>query len=204
MYGQPGIVRPDFLKKADEDFITKASSGFGGDRKAASDAWAAQADGYMAKGDYDYAMRRYNQAWLLNPDSYKPYWGFGRAMLARGSFEEALPNFEKARLLINDQFQKPALVADTGIAYHNKANNLKNDPQEQSRYFGLANKCFEESTTLDQTYATGWTQWAFSLYFQGRYDEAWEKVKKAQALDPRVVPAEFLKDLGQKKPAPRG
>ena len=84
MYGQPEITRPDFLKKADEDFIAKASGGFGGDRKAASDAWIAQADKYMREENLDYAMRRYNQAWLLNPDSYKPYWGFAR-VAARAS-----------------------------------------------------------------------------------------------------------------------
>ena len=199
MYGQPDIVRPDLLKKADKDFIAKASSTFK-DRDTASDAWAAQADEHMAKGELYHAMRRYNQAWLLNPDSYKPYWGFGRVTLARGNFEEAFQHFQKAKSLINDLYQKPALIADYGIAYHDKANSLKTAPLEQSKYFGLANKCFEESITVDPTYATGWAQWAISLYFQGKYEEAWKKASKAQALNPNAVPAEFLKDLEQKLP----
>jgi tetratricopeptide (TPR) repeat protein len=203
MYGQPDIERPDSLKEADEDFIVKASSGFGGDRKVASDAWANQADKYMEDGNLDFAMRRYNQAWLLNPDSYRPYWGFGRVLTARRNYDAALENFKKAKGLIDNQYQKPALIADMGIAYHNKANNLKPGHHEKSLSFELANESFNESTTIDPKYAIGWTQWAFSLYFQGNYNEAWDKVRKAQALDANVVPDAFLKDLGQKMPAPK-
>jgi len=35
----------------------------------------------MSEGNLDYAMRRYNQSWLLNPNNYQPYWGFGRILL---------------------------------------------------------------------------------------------------------------------------
>jgi hypothetical protein len=38
MYGQPEIPRPDFLKKADEDFIKQAVAGLGS-REKASEAW---------------------------------------------------------------------------------------------------------------------------------------------------------------------
>lgn len=74
MYGQPEIARPDFLKKADEDFIKQATSGFGS-REAASKAWFAEAEKFMSQRNLDFAMRRYNQSWLLNPNNYQPYWG---------------------------------------------------------------------------------------------------------------------------------
>lgn len=203
MYGQPDIQRPDFLKKADEDFISQASGGFSGDRKAASDAWHAQAEKYMNKGDLDFAMRRYNQAWLLNPDSYKPYWGFARVMVAQGEFDEAFKYFEKAKQLINDRCQEGALLADIGVGYHHKANIIKNDQQKRTYYFALANQSFKESTDIDPTYPLSWRSWAFSLYFEGKYDEAWEKTKKAKSLDPNVMPARFLKDLRRKMPEPK-
>jgi len=96
MYGQPNIPRPDVLKKADEDFIKQASSSFGGNREAASKAWFVEADKFMSQGNLDYTMRRYNQSWLLNPNSYQPYWGFGRVMLERDKMDEAIGYLEKA------------------------------------------------------------------------------------------------------------
>lgn len=77
MYGQPEIPRPDFLKKADEDFIKQATSAIGS-REAASKAWYAEAERFMSQGNLDFAMRRYNQSWLLDPNNYQPYWGFAR------------------------------------------------------------------------------------------------------------------------------
>jgi tetratricopeptide (TPR) repeat protein len=181
----------------------ETSTGFGGDRETDSVAWFYEGDKYMRYGDLDYAMRRYIQAWLLNPDSYGPYWGFARVAEARQKFDEAFKYFEKAMQLINDKYQKPALVCDIGIAYHNRANAIKDDPQEQARYFDLANQKFRESTAIDPSYPESWEAWAFSLYHQGKYGEAWEKIKKAQALGPNIVSEDFLKKLRDKMTEPK-
>ena len=174
MYGQPAIQRPNFLKKADEDFITEASSGLGS-REAASKAWAAKADEYMNKRDYHYAMRRYNQSWLLNPNNYQPHWGFGRIMLERGKLGESLSRFEKAKELLDDQYQKVALLADTGSAYSVKANQLPKDKaQERADSFRLANENFQQSISLDPSYTKCYFVWARSLYWEERYADAWE------------------------------
>lgn len=202
MYGQPTIVRPDILKKADEDFIKAASEGFGGNREAASAAWAAQANSYLGKGNLDYAMRRYNQSWLLNPNNYQAYWGFGRILDLQGYQDHALEYLEKAKSLVHDRFQEPALLADTGIVYHNLAMTLPDGP-ERTKFFIQANKHFQRSTEIDPTYATAWSQWAGSLFFQGNYLAAWEKVKKAQGYDKAVVSDDLLKDLRNKMPEPQ-
>ena len=84
MYGQPEIVRPDFLQQADEQFIREAVAGFG-TREKASDIWWAQAEEFMAQNNLDFAMRRYNQSWLLNQNNFKAYWGFARVLLEQGA-----------------------------------------------------------------------------------------------------------------------
>src|SRR5437773_459917 len=120
MYGQPAIPRPELLKKADEDFIKNATAG-SGSREAASKASFSEGEKFMNKGNLDYAMRRFNQSWLLNPNNYQPYWGFGRVMVAQGKFDEAIEYFEKAKQLIDDQYQKAGLLSDTAVAYSWKA-----------------------------------------------------------------------------------
>lgn len=202
MYGQPAIPRPDLLKKADEDFIKQASEGLGG-REAASRAWYAQAEKFVANGELDLAMRRYNQSWLLNPNNYQPYWGFGRVMLQSGKIDEAIQHLKKSKELIDDQFQKAALLADLGSAYSTKAERLPStQSQDRDQLFSLANKNFSESTALDPTYGNSWRRWAFSLYEQGRYLEAWEKVRRAKAQNARPFPPAFLRALNQALPEP--
>ena len=176
MYGQPAIPRPEHLKKADEDFIKDAVAGLGS-REVASKAWFAQGDEYMQKRNLDFAMRRYNQSWLLNPNNYQPYWGFGRVMLERGKFEEAALHLEKAKELVDDPYQKVALLVDLGTAYSVRAETVaKTNATDGARLFALANQTYSEALSLDPKYGNGWRRWAMSLYEQGDYAQAWEKV----------------------------
>ena len=200
MYGQPEIIRPDALKKADEDFIKKVVDGFG-PREAASKAWWVQAEKFMQKQDLDMAMRRYNQSWLLNPNNYQPYWGFGRVMLEQGKPTEAIKHLEKSKELIDDQYQKVALLADMGTTYTTLAQS--SNSEEKSRLFKLANANFSEAMALDSSYGNGWRRWAMSLYEQGDYAGAWEKVKAANTSNARSFPPAFLRALEEKLPAPK-
>jgi tetratricopeptide (TPR) repeat protein len=204
MYGQPQLPRSEPLRKADEDFIAQASSGFGGNRNAASDAWWKQAEEYVANRNLDFAMRRYNQAWLLNPSSYKPYWGFGRVMLERGEVDDAIKHLDKAKQLCTDTSQRPALVSDIGTAYSIKAGStVTSQASERERYLALSNDNYREATTLDPNYANAWRRWAMALYEEAKYAESWEKVKRAQALNATPFPPAFLTALAQKMPQPR-
>jgi tetratricopeptide (TPR) repeat protein len=201
MYGQPEIPRPELLKKADEDFIRKATEGLGS-RERASDAWFAQGEEYTRQGNFDYAMRRYNQSWLLSPTNFKPHWGFGRVMAEQGKIDESIKHLETAKQLIGDELQKPALLADLGAVYSVKAETT-HDSNEKARYFVLANENFKESVRLDPGHGNSWRQWAMALFRQGDYRGAWEKVKEARARKAKPLPAAFLRDLQQKMPEPK-
>jgi tetratricopeptide (TPR) repeat protein len=204
MYGQPEIPRPDFLKKADEDFVALATSRVG-NREKASVVWAVEADRYMAEGNLDFAMRRYNQSWLLNPRSFRPYWGFGRVMLQRGRIDESLKHFEKAKELIDDDYQKPALLTDAGAAYVSKASSLPDSAvEERRRFFALGDQHFSQSFALDPSYGFVYRQWAQSLYRQGDYLGAWDKVKQARRRNSPPFPPGFLRALEQRMPEPKG
>ncbi|MDX1736890.1 MAG: hypothetical protein R3261_01555 [Alphaproteobacteria bacterium] len=201
MYGQPEIPRPEFAQKADEKFIKKAVRLFGS-REEASDAWAEVAEDFFFKGNDHYAMRRNNQAWLLDPENYRPYWGFAQVMMVREKYDDAILYYEKAKELIDDEYQKPALLSDAGIAHSFKARSLVDNLEERTRYFDLATQHFQESANLDESYAIVWEAWANSLYHQEKYAEAWDKVKKARSAG-RAVHPKFLERLGDKFPEPQ-
>lgn len=201
MYGQPAIERPEALKRADEDFIKQASEGLGG-REKASVVWWTEGDKFMREGNLDYAMRRYNQSWLLNPNSFRPYWGFGRVLLEQGQLDESIKYLEKANQLVDDEYQKVALLTDTASVYSVKANSSAIGSNERAKYFSLANRYFEESTKLDPTYPNSWRSWARSLYFEGRFAEAWQKVNAARSRSAQF-PAQFIKALEENMPEPK-
>lgn len=197
MYGQPEVERPAALKQADEDFIEKVITTIP-DKNEASKIWWAQAEKFIAEGNIDYAMRRYNQSWLLDPNNYQPCWGFARVSLELGKTAEAIGFLNRAKELVNDPFQEVALLADTGTAYTVMAETVASE--EKEHYFSLANGNFAASTQLDPTYANSWRRWALSLYEQGKYSEAWAKVKRARELNARPFPGSFISVLSQKHP----
>ena len=200
MYGQPDIVRPEFLLQLDEQFIREAVAGFG-TREKASDIWWAQAEKFMAQDDLDFAMRRYNQSWLLNKNNFKPYWGFARVLLERGEVEPAFVQLDKAMSLCTDDFQRPALLTDIGSAYSRKASSSA--LKDRDALFRKADALFEQAVKLDPNYGNAYKLWAISLYRQEKYSGAWIKVAEARKRPNPSIPPAFLKSLESKMLEPK-
>jgi tetratricopeptide (TPR) repeat protein len=194
MYGQPDIPRPDFMKRGDEAFIREAVKPFNGSRELGSKAWAKEADRFFRNADLDYAMRRHNQAWLLDDKNYLSYWGFGQVMMVREQYDDAIRFYEKAKSLIDDDYQKPALYTDLGLAYSHKARGVPSNEKTREQYFDLANGHFQRSSVFNRKYPTVWEAWANSLYHERKYPEACQKVKTAKEVG-QVVQPRFLERL---------
>ena len=202
MYGQPKIARPDNFKKTDEAFIRDSTLRYGG-RQAASNTLATQGWAAVRASDNDLAMRRFNQAWLLNAKNYSAFWGFGAVLSQKGKLAEAIEQLETARQLVDDPTQRVALLSDLGAVHSAYAAHLPADRQlERAQQFILANSRFTESLENNPNFARAWREWAMSLYDQERYSEAWIRVKKARELQAEPFPPEFLKKLSEKMPEP--
>lgn len=202
MYGQPRTPRPPALQKADADFIRNVTAEFG-DAKRASIIWADQGERYAAEGNLDYAMRRYNQAWLLNPDNFRAFWGFGRVSLEFNRYDETIEHLERARALCDNDYQRPALLSDLATAYSFKAKEAPGlDADQRSALFGKANDYFAQSTALDPRYAGSWKRWAISLHREARFADAWAKVKHARQLGVADFSPSFLTTLAKALPEP--
>ena len=200
MYGQPAITRSENLKKVDEDVIRDATLRFG-NRQAASRALAEQGWTSVRRGISDVAMRRFNEAWLLNPKNYQAFWGFGAVLSEQGKLAEAIEQLETARELIDDPKQRVALLSDLGAVHSAYGVRLSADNQlDRAQHFVIANNRFAESLEMDPNYARSWREWAFSLYEQERYSEAWVKAKRAMELNSEPFPAGFLDALKKKVP----
>jgi tetratricopeptide (TPR) repeat protein len=203
MFGQPKITRSEDLKKSDDAFVRDSTLRFG-NRQAGSNALATQGWTAVRSGQHDLAIRRFNQAWLLNPKNYSVFWGFGAVLSAKGKLSEALGYLETARELVDDPKQRVALLCDLGTVHSAYAARLPADRQlERAQQFVLANNRFSESLEIDPGFAQSWREWAISLYDQERYSEAWLRVKKARELQAESFPPEFLQKLSAKMPEPK-
>ncbi len=200
MYGQPGIVRPDDLKKADAAFARQATTKYGSPG-AASRVWASQGWASLRDGKVDLALEQFNRAWLLNSKNYQVFWGFGAVLSEQGKLEAAVEQLTVASQLIDEPAQKVALLSDLGSVYAELAARLPEDKQlDRAQHFVSANRRFTESLEIDPKYAPSWREWAISLFRQERYSEAWIKAKRAMELKAEPFPEGFLNELRKKVP----
>ena len=203
MYGYPDREKPDHLKKSDAEFI-KAMTAVA-TRKEAGRHFAVKGLEFWSKGDRDTAMRRFNQSWLLDPDGYIPHWGFGRALARRGEFAKAIPLYEKALFLIDEDNKKPMLLTDAGFVYSVSGFMIRTNVTDMTlsdKRFERANELFSQAALLSPDAVQVYDQWASSLYRQGNYAKAWEMVKKARGLGHRFRP-DFIDSLSKEMPEPK-
>lgn len=108
MYGY-GEKTPE-QKKADEEFINSVVKEVGS-REKGSIGIAGGARQWLEKGDLDTAMKRYNQAWLLDDTNPEVYKGFGDILIKQGYAEDAEKMYEKGRILAIQKYKDARLSA---------------------------------------------------------------------------------------------
>ena len=200
LYGQPGIERSPEMRRLDDAFIAEAVAGLG-TRERASEAWWAEGERFAAAGNFDYAMRRYNEAWLLNPNSFKPYWGIARVLLESDRVEESKLYFSRAVELVDDRYQEPALLCDAANAHVFSAKQ-STDPEAKRASFAEADALYAKALKLDPEYGNACKRYAMSLYYQGAYAKAWGMVHEAQQRPGVEIPPGFLEALAHALPEP--
>ena len=204
MYGQPDQLRPDYLKWEDASFIKQTSQRFDGDKKRASRVWTKQGNELLQYGDVEGAMRKFNQAWLLDDSNYQVYWGFGQVLVIKGELPAAKHYLLKANELIDDPFQKPALLTDLATVVSLQGDALSAmQTAEREALFLRANEYFERVHELDASYFPLWQRWAQSLYREGDYAAAWEKIHAAKAQGVKQFSKRFIEQLSEKYPEPQ-
>ena len=104
MYGGMDRSAIPELKAGDEKLIADTTSQFG-TRQKASAAFVNNGFAYYQRDDLANAMRRFNQAWLLDPSNPEVFAGFGSVLHDQGKNCEAMQMMEKALALNPPKFQ---------------------------------------------------------------------------------------------------
>lgn len=176
MYG--GIEKCKEQKQIDETFFKNCDKGFK-TRKEASAYFASRGWDFFREKDYSTAMKRFNQAWMLDSANANVYWGFADLLSVQRNFHQALPFFERTIAL------NPSSVniwQDAAQAYYNNYIDTKDLPSLNTCIIYL--KKYLEKTSADAT-SYAWLADAYSNYSQK--DSARKYVQLADAIDTTAV-----------------
>lgn len=195
MYG--GIDRqavPE-LKRADEEFIAAMTREFGSREKASEQA-VGQGIRYYMVDDYAAAMRRFNQAWLLNPDNPDAFWGFAMVLHDQGRNCEGKDMVDRALAL---GLAGPIALADAARIY--TLCGLSQDAATKEQHFQVSEELYERAIAASPTNDYIYGSWATACYWRGDYARSWEMVRLARAQG-FVFTGPFLDLLRQAMPEP--
>lgn len=201
MYGGMDRTSIPELRAGDEKLIQDTTKAYGS-RAAASTAFANNAFTYYKQDKLDLAMRRFNQAWLLNPDNPEPYWGFASILHDQGKYCEGVKLLELGAS--KGPLQK-AHIPDLAVLYAACARHGQGlQPQERLDLLRKSTETFQKGEG-DPEVAKPYLyfQWTRAHHALGEYTAAWEKVREyrkhtSEPFDPRLI-----KTLSEKLPEPK-
>ncbi len=172
--------------KADSIFIERCLSTFN-NKEEASKYYLSKGWEYFYDGNKDLAIKRFNQAWLLDSLNADIYWGFGNILGQHLKFEESIIHFEKS-LKINPNNAKVLESAATsyGQLFYNTKNKL---------YLEKSIDCLKKSLELENNNARVLAQLAAAYSYFHDKTEARKYLKMADEINPNTVNPEVRKIL---------
>jgi tetratricopeptide (TPR) repeat protein len=97
------LPKTEWQKAADAEFIDAIDEEYHGDRNKASMDLAGRGWQYLAGGNYADAMRRFNQAWLLNNSNGTALWGMAAIEASAGKSDDSLRLFAEAEKFVGGE-----------------------------------------------------------------------------------------------------
>nr|WP_315229474.1 hypothetical protein [uncultured Albidiferax sp.] len=190
-----GIARNAEQREADEEFLKSVDFDFPGDRKKASEEFVKWGWDYIRQRDLVSAMRRFNQAWLLDSTSGTALWGMASVLGLKGEHAAAVALYGEADLTQSSNKNFSADYAMTlGVS-----GKLLRDPSLVQKSYARFAKTFER----DSQHVGNLHNWAMTLYYNEAYSEAWDKVKLAESIPiGKSFDPKFIEALTAKMPRP--
>jgi tetratricopeptide (TPR) repeat protein len=190
------LPKADWQKAADDAYITATDEEYHGDREKASMDTAMRGWQYLAGGDLEDAMRRFNQAWLLNNENGIALWGMAAVETEWEKFDESLKLFAEAEKFVGREI-------NFSVDY-SRAVGMAGVKRKDDALIKDAFDRFERIYQRDPQNGRNLKNWAMTLFGGGKYSEAWAKVKLAESTpDKGHLDPSFLADLQSHMPRPQ-
>jgi tetratricopeptide (TPR) repeat protein len=200
MYGGMDRSAAAELQASDKKLIADATRAFGSAEKA-SQAWVGQGYRFYQADQLGMAMRRFNQAWLLNPDNPEVYTGFAAVLHDQGKYCQAMSMMDQA--ISHDPPTFQGIYADAGrIAARCAADDKTLPPEARVAATARSDEWYRKGEAVEPDKGYLYASWATAYYWRGQYDQAWAMVVKSRAAGGNPSPR-FMDMLRAKQPEPR-
>jgi tetratricopeptide (TPR) repeat protein len=199
MYGGADRSAAADLRAADDQLIAQATQAYGSPARA-SQAWVEQGYRFYQADRLDMAMRRFNQAWLLNSKNPEVYAGFAAVLHDQRKFCEAMGMMDRALSLDPPPFQ--GIYADAGrIAARCAAEDKTLPPEARVAATLRSDAWYRKGEEVEPDKGYLYASWATAFYRRGQYADAWSMIFKARDAGGTPSP-EFVEMLRVKMPEP--
>ncbi len=214
MYGN--VPFTERQQKLNEQFIQNVILEAGG-KEVGSERAIKLAWQYCYSGDPKTGMKRFNQAWLLNPNNAEAYYGYAVFASVQSKRGEGI-SFYKRVLELNPNHSMA--LANLARSYIDKAQAFRPkkffEPKIKEllgEAIGLLEKASQTTqisradlrlTTPEMELSYIYFQWARALALNREYAKAWEKVKLSRAIaGDKAVDNSFVTQLSRLMPEPK-
>lgn len=146
------------------------------------------------------AIRRFNQAWLLNPNNAEVYTGFAAILSEQDNECEAMQMMEKALAMPHYEFQ--GVYPDAGrLAILCSVSDKTLSSEGKAKLWARSEELYKKGEQIEPNKRYVYDSWATAYYWQGKYADAWAMLAKARKLGGET-PKKFLAMLKAKMPQP--
>ena len=187
MYGQVKKCKEqidldkDFLNDCDKQFRT---------RKEASKFYVDKGWEYFYKNEFETAMKRFNQAWLLDSLNADIYWGYGNILgMKDRDFKQSLSFLEQSLKMNRNN---PRVWESASTSY----GQLFYETKDQ-KYLDKSIEYLKTSIKLDPNNARAYGQLTAAYTYFIQKDSARKYLRITEELDPTAVNPEVRKMLSK-------
>ena len=182
MYGD--VKKCEQQIKLDNDFIVESEKQFK-NRKKAAEFYVSNAWEYFYKNDNDNALKRFNQAWLLDNKNSEVYWGFGNIMGKKNDFEKSVKYLQKSiQMEPNNSKVYESISTSYGQIFF-KTKDVK--------YLNLTIENLKKSIEIDPQNGRAYGQLANAYSYFTQKDSLIKYIKKTDEIDPKFINPEVRK-----------
>jgi tetratricopeptide (TPR) repeat protein len=96
------VLKNDAQKAADTKFLASIDDYYKGNRKKAAEDVSSRGWQFLRQGNIPDAMRRFNQAWLLDNANGSAIWGMAAVQASAGKIAESLKLFGEAEGIVGN------------------------------------------------------------------------------------------------------
>ncbi len=173
--------------KSDNEFIEEILKHYKNKQEASKEMIKLGMNYLYVKGDFITAMKRFNQAYLLDKNNADVYYGYGTIYFNLGAFEEAELQYEKG-LKINPDHSD--ILTDYGTIY--LANYYETKSKES---LNIAKEYLEKSLKSDKENSNTIYKLSIVHMYLGDCEKANKYLKSAKILNNPNVSEGFEKEL---------